>query len=154
LISRYLTYLSDKAVLPQGKFGGLHACGPTFSADGATVNTGAFVGTNPTVASGTVKRLASVQTQCCEIHGVDLLVATVRPNSSRRPRRDIVQPDWWSQTSDFARADLRSRKDRAVHPTPTKNRRDLLVLLGREIHGQLLCATASFSRSRRSCSCE
>jgi len=45
-----------------------------------------FVGTNPTVASGTVKRLASVQTQCCEIHGVDLLVATVRPKFQPPPK--------------------------------------------------------------------
>src|SRR6266481_9602545 len=50
------------------------------------------------------------------------------PDSSRRPRRDTVQPDWWSQTSDFVRADLRLRKDHAAHPTPTKNRRDLLCI--------------------------
>ena len=49
-------------------------------------NTGAFFGTNSTVASGTVKRLASVQTQCCEIHGVDLLVATVRPKFQPPPK--------------------------------------------------------------------
>ncbi len=60
------------------------------------VNTSAFVGTNPTVASETVKRLASVQTQCCEIHGVDLLVATVRhkfqppPKARYSPTRLVV----------------------------------------------------------------
>jgi hypothetical protein len=50
------------------------------------MTTSAFVGTNPTVASGTVKRLASVQTQRCEIHGVDLLVATVRPKFQPPPK--------------------------------------------------------------------
>jgi hypothetical protein len=31
-------------------------------------------------------KLASVQTQCCEIHGVDLLVATVRPGFQPPPK--------------------------------------------------------------------